>query len=88
LTIVKRTYCTYNMLLKILPCALYACPLSVQALQSRSCLFSQSQNYITTGFKVKVKIKVTLRLAVYHQSVRLDIKPLETQDQRFFQLNP
>jgi hypothetical protein len=34
--------------------------------------------------KVKVKIKVTLRLAVYCQSVCLGIKPLETHNQRFF----
>jgi hypothetical protein len=32
----------------------------------------------------KVKIKVTLRLVVYRQSVRLDAKPLETHDQSFF----
>jgi hypothetical protein len=37
---------------------------------------------------VKVKVKVTLRLAVYRQSVRLGVKPLETHDQIFFfQLN-
>jgi hypothetical protein len=34
--------------------------------------------------RVEVKAKVTLRLAVYRQSVRLDIKLLETHDQRFF----
>jgi hypothetical protein len=34
----KCTYRTYNMLLKILPCALYTSPLSVPASQSRSCL--------------------------------------------------
>jgi hypothetical protein len=34
--------------------------------------------------KVKDKVKVTLRLAVYRQSVRLDVKPLETHDQTFF----
>jgi hypothetical protein len=34
------------------------------------------------------KVKVTLRLAVYHRSVRLGVKPLETHYQRFyFQLN-
>jgi hypothetical protein len=33
---------------------------------------------------VKVKVKVTLRLAVYRQSVRLGVKPLETHDQIFF----
>jgi hypothetical protein len=37
----------------------------------------------------KVNAKVTLRLAVYRQSVSRGVKPLETQDQRlFFQLNP
>jgi hypothetical protein len=35
---VKCKYGTYNMLLKILPFALYTSPLSVQALQNRSCL--------------------------------------------------
>jgi hypothetical protein len=31
-----------------------------------------------------VKVRVTLRLAVYHQSVRLGGKPLETHDQIFY----
>jgi hypothetical protein len=31
-----------------------------------------------------VKVKVTLRLAVYRQSVRLVVKPLETHDQNFW----
>jgi hypothetical protein len=43
---VKCTYRTYSMLLKILPCALYTSLLSVQALQSRSCLSYLS--YATT----------------------------------------
>jgi hypothetical protein len=40
--------------------------------------------------EVEVKVKVTLRLAAYRQTVRLGVKPLETHDQRlfFFQLNP
>jgi hypothetical protein len=38
LAFVKCTYRTYSLLLKILPCALYTSSLSVQALQSRSCL--------------------------------------------------
>jgi hypothetical protein len=33
---------------------------------------------------LKVKVKVTLRLAVYRQSVRLGVKSLKTHDQRFF----
>jgi hypothetical protein len=37
-TFIKSTYCTYSKILKILPCALYTSPLSVQALESRSCL--------------------------------------------------
>jgi hypothetical protein len=32
----------------------------------------------------KVKVKVTLRLAVYRQSIHLGVKPLETHDQIFF----
>jgi hypothetical protein len=35
-----------------------------------------------TKFKVKVKVKVTLRRAVYRQSVCLGVKPLDTHDQR------
>jgi hypothetical protein len=38
---------------------------------------------------VKVKVSVTLRLAVYRQSVRHGVKPFETHDQSFFfHLNP
>jgi hypothetical protein len=33
---------------------------------------------------VKVKVKVTLRLTVYRQSVRLGVKPLETHEEIFF----
>jgi hypothetical protein len=37
---------------------------------------------------VRVRVRVTLRLAVYRQSVRLGDKPLENHDQHFFfQLN-
>jgi hypothetical protein len=36
---------------------------------------------------VSFKVKVTLRLAVYRQSVRLGVKPFEIHDQTFFQLN-
>jgi hypothetical protein len=34
--------------------------------------------------KLKVKVKDALRLAVYHQSIRFGVKPLENHDQRFF----
>jgi hypothetical protein len=34
--------------------------------------------------KVKVKVRVTFRLAVYHQSVYLGAKPLETDKKTFF----
>jgi hypothetical protein len=38
---------------------------------------------------VKVKVKFTLRLVFYRQSVSVCVKPLETHDQTFFfQLNP
>jgi hypothetical protein len=33
---------------------------------------------------IRVRVRVTLRLAVYSQSVRLGAKPLEIHDQRFF----
>jgi hypothetical protein len=36
---------------------------------------------------VRVRVKETLRLDIYRQSVRLRAKPLETHDQRFFQLD-
>jgi hypothetical protein len=34
--------------------------------------------------RFKVKVRVPLRLAVYRQSVRLGVRPLEVHDQRFF----
>jgi hypothetical protein len=46
-TFVEWTCSTYTMLLKILPCALYASALLVQALQSWSCLSYSS--YTITG---------------------------------------
>jgi hypothetical protein len=42
--------------------------------------YSEWRNGITS----KVKVKVTLWLAVYRQSVRLGVKPLGTHDQIFF----
>jgi hypothetical protein len=45
-------------------------------------------NHWTIFFEVQVKIRVTLRLAVYRQSVPLGAKPLETHDQRFFSTEP
>jgi hypothetical protein len=44
-------------------------------------------NSLPRGACLLKKVKVTFRLAVYRQSVRLGVKPLETHDQRFFQLN-
>jgi hypothetical protein len=59
-----------------------------QALGSLFIASYDSQGYgggirisLHTGFKVKVKVKVTLRLAVYRRSVHLGVKPLETHDQ-------
>jgi hypothetical protein len=40
-------------------------------------------NFRLTTNWVKIKVGVTLRLAVYRQSVHLGVKPLETHDQRF-----
>jgi hypothetical protein len=51
--------------------------------------FSQLQLSVDSQPQLKVKVRVTLQLEVYHQSVCLVVKPLETHDQRlFFQLNP
>jgi hypothetical protein len=38
--------------------------------------------------KVKVKVKVTLRLAVYRQLFRRDARPLETHEERLFPSEP
>jgi hypothetical protein len=43
-----------------------------------------TQQFTESGNGSKI---CTLRLAVYRQSLHLDVKPLETHDQRFFQLN-
>jgi hypothetical protein len=54
-------------------------------------LFVQSPSLLTLYSSVliwtQVNVNVTLRLAVYRQSIRLGVKLLETHDQRFFQLN-
>jgi hypothetical protein len=44
--------------------------------------------FLSHACKVRVKVRITLRLAVYRQSVRLVAKPLETHGHNFFQLNP
>jgi hypothetical protein len=49
---------------------------------------ADSQAGYATFLKIKVKVKVTLRLAVYRQPVRLGVKHLETHDQRFFPTEP
>jgi hypothetical protein len=48
---------------------------------------TDSESDLLYDWQVKAKVRVTLRLAVYRQSVRLGVKPLETHDQRLFQLN-
>jgi hypothetical protein len=48
-----------------------------------------TQTHLHAGNWLKVKVKVTLQLAVYCQSVHLETKTLKTHGQRFFfQLNP
>jgi hypothetical protein len=44
----------------------------------------RGRTHSTTQVKVKFKVKVTLRFAIYRQSVRLGVNPLETQDPRLF----
>jgi hypothetical protein len=47
-----------------------------------------SQNCNSQRTKPQLRVRVTLRLAVYRQLVRLGDKPLETHDHKFFfQLN-
>jgi hypothetical protein len=41
-----------------------------------------------TGFRVRVRVRVTVRLAVYHQLVRFGAKSLEAQDYRYFATEP
>jgi hypothetical protein len=48
---------------------------------------TQSFENANVSVKVKIKAKVTLRLAVSLQSVRLDVKPFET-DETFFSTEP
>jgi hypothetical protein len=43
---------------------------------------------VCNSMRLLTKVKVTLRLAVYSQSVRLSAKPLEADDQSFFLLQP
>jgi hypothetical protein len=47
LAFVRCIYCTYSMLLKILPSVLYSSSLSVQTLQNRSCLPYSSYGTVT-----------------------------------------
>jgi hypothetical protein len=67
---------------------LWVAELSAASAISFSLLISATFNRLNQQPKAKVKVKVTLRLALYRQSLRLGAKPLETHDQRFFQLNP
>jgi hypothetical protein len=46
--------------------------------------YSNTLPYSWNGRKDKVRIRVTLRLTLYRQSVRLGAQPLETYDQYFF----
>jgi hypothetical protein len=64
-------------------------PVVRRTLFCRRCRVNQGGlSLIQVKVKVKVKVKVTLLLRVYRQSVHLGVKPLETHDQSFFQLNP
>jgi hypothetical protein len=55
---------------------------------SQSVLTAEASLHSASRSTTDCKVKVTLRLAVYRQSVRLGTRPLETHDQRLFsQLN-
>jgi hypothetical protein len=76
--LVKCTYRTYNMLLKIPTFTLYTSSLSAQAYLT--CLTLQRQlSHLNLRF-IAAKIKFTLRLAVYRQSISLGTKTLEVHD--------
>jgi hypothetical protein len=53
------------------------------------CRFMMAPSHLERKYKIGVRVRVTLRLAVYRQSVRLGDKPLETHGHYFFfpQLN-
>jgi hypothetical protein len=46
-----------------------------------------NQDFSPSHLKYWLKVKITFRPAVYHQSDRLGFKPLKTHDQRFFNWN-
>jgi hypothetical protein len=47
-------------------------------------LINQLLHFTSVTWTALIKVRVTLRLAVYRQSVRLGVRPLQTHDQRFF----
>jgi hypothetical protein len=55
------------------------------SLDSRLTLCPQNLSRLV---RFKVQVRVTIPLVRYRQSVHLGYNPLETEDQRFFQLNP
>jgi hypothetical protein len=55
-----------------------------QRIRSRVLVQWDSRPYFT--LTEPVRVKVTLRLAVYRQSVRFCAKPLETHGQNFFSI--
>jgi hypothetical protein len=66
------------------PLSRHDCPANIPQLKS---LTHQPTTSLHFTELLKVKVKVTLRLAVYRQSVLLGVKLLETHDHKFFQLN-
>jgi hypothetical protein len=56
---------------------------SLRGVQLYCQIWTDSLSYFFS-VRVRVRVIVTLRLAVYLQSVRLGDKPLETHDQHFF----
>jgi hypothetical protein len=64
-TLLKCMYCTHSILLEILLCALYANPLSVQVLQSRSCLSYLS--YVTMAAYIVYKFYNSYRKMAWNR---------------------
>jgi hypothetical protein len=49
---------------------------------------SEAHSPLLSEINVRVRVRVTIRLAVHRQSVRLGAKPLETHDQQSFLTEP
>jgi hypothetical protein len=66
---------------------LLLCSRNVPGLRYQLLISQNCSSQLTQPTVIRVRVRVTLRLAVYRRSVRLGAKPLEAHDQRFFFCN-